>query len=292
MFKFCYSILCSILLAYSALGSTSLLAASLPKGKVWAGTLYFSWGSPVQLEGNAVPKGVNDLAFPFVLEPETLRKTGFFISRQYYFTGSDKAGYLGLQTLEDVNGKHRMRAIFSSFDPAATTTDKNCRGGADGGGGVSCSFEFDANYGARYDIKIHKKDTNLWSGDLIEVKTGKTIHLGSYKFPDNTAKLQLLGRGFLEYYGGKPQWTLNKCSELQKIKAKVGPAYSEDAGGVVSPMLSITEQQPYNNEPLCHGAEIGFHSNIENFAIHLKDKTKTYFAEGRQFERGWVKSNN
>ncbi len=280
------SLIASSLFIFS---TPSAVAGTPPAGKVWAGSAHFQWSGAKSINGKTAAS-VTDLTFPLMIKESTLRKEGLFLAYQYYFTKkhSEIPGYLGLQPLSDENGKQRLRAIFSSFNPEATTTDSNCRGGADGGKGVSCSVTFNTTYGSKYDIKIHKIGDHVWSGDLIDSGSGKKIHLGSYKLPESTGDLQLMGTGFLEYYGGHPEWTVNRCSELPKISAEIGPIYSEDNGLTVTSIKSLTEQKPGSDGPLCHSPESGFVNKPVMFTIKYDHGNKTYEKEGRHLERGFL----
>ncbi|KAL3959502.1 hypothetical protein ACCO45_004619 [Purpureocillium lilacinum] len=91
---------------------------------------------------NAPSDGLDSVRFPF----------RFFFAQDFHFTNVDKrGGFLGLQPGEDFDKKPFIRAIFSTFVEGAIPQSGNCREGAKVGPGVSCSIEWQHDYGDRID---------------------------------------------------------------------------------------------------------------------------------------------
>ncbi|MFE7792031.1 hypothetical protein [Streptomyces sp. NPDC057460] len=80
----------------------------------------------------APAEGLEKLAFPLKVISQP-NDAGYYWAQQYYFK-SGPVGYVGLQPR--VNSG---LAVFSVFGSGTSTTHPNCRTGADGGAGTSCS---------------------------------------------------------------------------------------------------------------------------------------------------------
>ncbi|KAJ7158009.1 hypothetical protein C8R43DRAFT_996615 [Mycena crocata] len=130
------------------------------------------------------PNGLTDITFPITIV-EADHISGYYFAQQYGFVGSG-IGYTGIQPRPDdkPTSKAVLHGVFSSFvDGSKTTGDPNCHGGADGGPGVSCAFEWFGVYGRTYDFEVKSAGNQVWNGTAIDTVTGQRIHIGSYTLP-------------------------------------------------------------------------------------------------------------
>jgi hypothetical protein len=144
----------SLLLVTSAVALLPTLAMGLV-GITWSVT-------------NVPSSGLTDITFPFSIA-NSPHKTGYYFAQQFNFNGQSDVGYTGLQPRPDSNGKPVIHAAFSSFINGTTTTDSNCRPGADGGPGVSCSVEFSAPYKDAYQLVVRNTQGTKWDGAVVDI---------------------------------------------------------------------------------------------------------------------------
>ncbi|ELY5941310.1 hypothetical protein SNN83_004487, partial [Cronobacter malonaticus] len=248
-----------------------------------AGNVSVTWA----MKGMDMSKRLTNVSFPFVVNKDTLRKSGTYFAQQFFFDGVNNGAYLGLQPREDKNGKTYIRGVFSSFIEGSTSTDSNCSDGADGGAGVSCGFEFPASYGEEYTITVTKTNNTTWSGDAIHRKSGQVIHIGSWSLPDNVGDIMPSGGGFIEYYAyyepGYPQFVVPECDKLAKVDVIFGPVQSTNYGGVVG---DISNPYEYNTKE-CLSEASGYSAVPNENYIGLPDGS-TVSAVGYRIVRGFV----
>jgi hypothetical protein len=89
---------------------------------------------------NVPATGFEQITFPMTIV-EADHFSGYYFAQQFTF-GNSSVGYTGLQPRPDSGGLPILHGVFSSFVAGTTSTDPNCRNGADGGAGVSCAFEW------------------------------------------------------------------------------------------------------------------------------------------------------
>lgn len=155
---------------------------------------------------DAPSTGVSELHFPmsFTLTPD---KSGLYFAYYTTLTGGSRP-YTGFQPKPPrIAGKHTFQSIFSAFNNTAKTEDSNCVYGADGGHGVSCSIQFDAELGHFYSnrLTVTPGDNNLYnySGDVYDDSTNEKIaHIGSFTMPLNggAGLFKVKDGGFIEAY--------------------------------------------------------------------------------------------
>ncbi|KAJ7020046.1 hypothetical protein C8F04DRAFT_311479 [Mycena alexandri] len=157
--------------------------------------------------------------------------SGDYFAQQFTFLNSG-LGYTGLQPRPDVNGATVLHGVFSSFVAGTQTTDPNCYLGADGGPGVSCSFQWIGVYNRTYNLEVKTNGSSLWVGTAIDTVTGTRTHIGSYTLPASAGGIQNNQLGFVEWYpwnGGKPP---NHCANLPYQKTIFGNPTTTRAGSV------------------------------------------------------------
>ncbi|KAI8062581.1 hypothetical protein BC940DRAFT_358509 [Gongronella butleri] len=142
--------------------------------------------------------GLTDVTFPLAM-PNAPHVSGYFFAQQFIFANNG-VGYTGLQPRSDRNGKSIVYGVFSSFIEGSTSNDANCHPGADGGPGVSCAVEIEATYDTVYNLVVQSVSNNLWTGTLVDTKTQKKTHIGSYTLPAAAGNIKNGQAGFVEYY--------------------------------------------------------------------------------------------
>lgn len=156
------------------------------------------------LNDNSPKDGFTEINFPMNVS-DTPRETNYYFAQQFGFDNASM-GYTGLQPRADKNGAQYIRAVFSSFEDNATSTDEQCSSGADGGGGVSCGIELYAPYDHPYVLNVKKEEgSRKWKGTLVDEKLGNTTHIGSYTMPDFAGNIKDSYLGFVEYYAGSTE---------------------------------------------------------------------------------------
>ncbi|KAJ7808489.1 hypothetical protein B0H13DRAFT_571267 [Mycena leptocephala] len=186
---------------------------------------------------NVPSTGLTDITFPLTIV-EADHISGYYFAQQFGFVNLADVGYTGLQPRPDQNGKPVLHGVFSSFVAGSTTTDSNCAAGADGGPGVSCSFEWNGVYGRTYDLEVKNNGSSLWVGTAIDTVTGARIHIGSYTLPAGAGGIQSSQLGFVEWYpwnGGEPA---NHCALLPYQETVFGHPYTTHLGSVGTQSLA------------------------------------------------------
>ncbi|KAJ7817761.1 hypothetical protein B0H14DRAFT_2841616 [Mycena olivaceomarginata] len=144
--------------------SVASVISLLPTAKALVGS---SWTVT-----NVPSTGLTDITFPLTIV-EADHISGYYFAQQFGFVNLADVGYTGLQPRPDQNGKPVLHGVFSSFVAGSTTTDSNCAAGADGGPGVSCSFEWNGVYGRTYDLEVKNNGSSLWVGTAIDTNGGE-----------------------------------------------------------------------------------------------------------------------
>ncbi|ECW8874898.1 RICIN domain-containing protein [Salmonella enterica] len=180
---------------------TIAVAACFFANTSYASTPLISWSLK-----DAPSSGVNELHFPmtFSLTPDA---SGLYFAYYTTLTGGSRP-YTGFQPKPPrVSGKHTYQSVFSSFNSAAKTEDGNCVYGADGGDGVSCSTQFEAEsgrfYSNRLTVSLKDNDIYYYSGDVYDDSTNQKIaHIGSFTIPLSAGAglFKAKDGGFIEAY--------------------------------------------------------------------------------------------
>ncbi|MGY0231423.1 RICIN domain-containing protein [Longispora urticae] len=202
-----------------AAGLAVLVASAVPAAaQTYGGNVSVSWSVP-----GAPSAGLTNVSFPITVSPATVHAAGTYFAQQFNFTNAGTGGYTGLQPRANLNGRERLRGVFSSFQSGATTTDPNCHAGADGGPGVSCGYEFDAVYGHTYTLTVARTGTDTWTGTATDTVSGVATHIGTWRNPANSGNLNAAHSGFVEYYSAPED-----CSKLARIDVVFGGPTSTD----------------------------------------------------------------
>ncbi|WP_326745710.1 DUF3472 domain-containing protein [Streptomyces sp. NBC_00121] len=141
----------------------------------------------------APAEGLEKLAFPLKVISQP-NDGGYYWAQQYYFK-SGQVGYIGLQPRVDSG-----LAVFSVFGSGTSTTHPNCRTGADGGSGTSCSVTYPYVKGRWYQLEIIKTGTDNWTGYVVDTSTNTWTTIGSWNVSSSAGLLKPSGVGFVEYY--------------------------------------------------------------------------------------------
>ncbi|KAJ7433704.1 hypothetical protein B0H11DRAFT_2374890 [Mycena galericulata] len=199
---------------------------------------------------NVPATGLTDITFPITIV-EADHISGYYFVQQYAFIGSS-IGYTGIQPRPDIDGKAVLHGVFSSFVNGSTTTDSNCNAGADGGPGVSCSFEWDGVYGRTYNFEVKRGAGQLWVGTAIDTVTRERIHIGSYTVPAGAGGIANGQAGFVEWYPWNSFEPQNHCVHLPYQQTVFGNPLTSNAG-------SVCTQSEFFETGDCIG-EVAFHT--------------------------------
>ena len=154
--------------------SIQLLAGLAPLMSVAQGLVGVTWEFPNDNSG-----GLQDVTFGFNMASAD-HESGYYFAQQFNFEGVKQVGYTGIQPREDKNGKSIVHSVFSSFIPGTSTSSSTCHGGADGGPGVSCAFEFEGDYSHTYNCVIENVGGTTWRGTIVDTVTGTSHVIGEY----------------------------------------------------------------------------------------------------------------
>lgn len=135
-------------------------------------------------------------------------------------------GYIGLQP-QTAGG---IRAIFSVFgDGTENLMTEQCKGGADGGHGVSCSkllepMKFDTTY--YLTVVQDKKDAHIWRG-YVSTNKQETIKdsglIGVWKARPASGAITSGNAGFVENFTAT-----HSLDDLTGFKAEFQPPYTDN----------------------------------------------------------------
>jgi hypothetical protein len=183
---------------------------------------------------NTPSTGLTDITFPMtVVKADHI--SGYYFAQQFGFFGlggfSD-IGYIGIQPRPNSNGKPTLHGTFSSFIKGTSTNDQNCSPGADGGVGVSCSFEWNGPYENTYNLEVKRTNERTWVGTAINTATNDRMHLGSWTLPEGSKGIRGNQVGFIEWYpwnGGEPP---NHCAKLPFSEIIFGDPETTTSGSV------------------------------------------------------------
>lgn len=145
---------------------------------------------------------------------EAPQTCAFYYTQQFKLVHGN-GGYIGLQPRENGQGL----AVFSLLGKDTMPASPNCRKGADGNPGVSCSTRIKLDYMQDYSLTVarDKADYSLWKGTIKNVATGKKTVIGAWR-PTSSAKgIKANGSGFVEYV---PHVT--DCADIPYTKGYFG----------------------------------------------------------------------
>jgi uncharacterized protein DUF3472 len=138
--------------------------------------------------------GLDKLAFTLKVISAPDAK-GYYWAQQFYFA-SGKGAYIGLQPRPGGSGL----AVFSVFGSGTSTSHANCRTGADGGAGTSCSVTYPFVKGRWYQLEVINNGNDNWTGYVVDTATGVWTTIGNWNIPSGSGKLKASGVGFVEYF--------------------------------------------------------------------------------------------
>jgi hypothetical protein len=161
------------------------------------GNSYFSW----TIDGPIPSQGLNEVSFYHTVQYEPHRSAeNIYWANQFTFKNGN-GGYIGIQPRPSVGGVPQGMALFSLFGAGATTTDPNCRYGADNGAGISCATSYPWKLGRRYQLQVINPSPLKWHGNIIDTVTGASTHIGAWTVPSTWTGLQPSQAAFTELYG-------------------------------------------------------------------------------------------
>lgn len=171
--------------------------------------------------------GLKDVTFPFSIK-DSAHVKGWYYAQQFGFEGTSRQAYTGLQPLPGDN----FQAIFSAFEKGVTTKDKNCRGGADGGDGVSCTLPVKGSYDPIYNIRVENTEGTTWRGILVDTSSGKETQIGSWTLPAGEKGIRWKGQaGWTEWVPfNNPKNRPPKCDTLPKTSVTFGVPTTKTPG--------------------------------------------------------------
>ena len=183
---------------------------------------------------DAPADGFTDVTFTYNFA-NAIHESEYYYANQVSVLGGGKAGhiiYTGFQPREDKDGKSVVHAVFSTFLDNSTTTDPNCRLGADGGGGVSCAFDIvGGSYADTWSSVVTRDgDSTTWSGKAVDTVTGAEYHIGTFTLVPGTKGFEGSQSLFVEAYNlnGKRD-KLNCIDNTTYTEVKFYPPTSKSA---------------------------------------------------------------
>ncbi|KAJ7451329.1 hypothetical protein FB451DRAFT_1566226 [Mycena latifolia] len=207
----------------------AFIAGFLPAARALVGS---SWSVT-----NVPTTGLTDITFPItVVEADHI--SGYYFAQQFGFVGLADVGYTGIQPRPDSGGKAVLHGVFSNFVPGSTTSDANCTPGADGGPGVSCSFEWPGVYNRTYDFVVQTTGNRVWVGTAIDTVDGTQVHIGNYTLPVGAGGILSSQAGFVKWYPWNSGEPPNHCARLPYQKTIFGTPRTTHAGSVGTQSLS------------------------------------------------------
>lgn len=160
------------------------------------------------LESANATGGYDKVTFPITVNEAPFTGRNYYYALQADFIKDidpAKGGspiYIGLQPREE--GKNLV--IFSTFGTGTTALSSNCKPGADGGSGTSCSIQYDWKLDTPYVLTMQKeyKDStanlDVWSGHIQNKKTLETLEIGRFSVPKERLGLNQSMYHFNEYF--------------------------------------------------------------------------------------------
>jgi hypothetical protein len=179
---------------------------------------------------NVPATGFEHITFPMTIV-DADHFSGYYFAQQFTF-GNSSVGYTGLQPRPDSGGLPVLHGVFSSFVTGTTSTDPNCRNGADGGAGVSCAFEWHGEYNRTYDLEVKHEGEHVWAGVAIDTVTKERIHIGRYKVPATASGIRPYQLGFVEWYPWNNRKPADHCAKLPYQKTIFGIPSTTHPGSV------------------------------------------------------------
>ncbi|KAJ7222181.1 hypothetical protein GGX14DRAFT_662824 [Mycena pura] len=176
---------------------------------------------------NVPSSGLTDITFPLTIV-QADHISGYYFAQQFQFINSG-IGYTGIQPRPDKGGQAVLHGVFSSFVAGSTSGDPNCSSGADGGAGVSCSFEWSGTYGRTYNFEV-AYSSGLWVGTAIDTVSGVRIHIGSFKLPPGAGGIASSQVGFVEWYPWNGAEPPNHCAKLPYQATIFGAPFTSHSG--------------------------------------------------------------
>ncbi|KAG6175192.1 hypothetical protein E4U27_006282 [Claviceps purpurea] len=231
-------------------------------------TAFAAIGNSWQFSGK--PKGgLRDITFPFRMEGAT-HKEGYFFAQQFSFQGLHSESVCGLKTQANrsngLGSRSVVRAVFSTYQPGATTEDNQCHDGVDGGPGVTCTVDFYGDYVAIYNIVIENVGGTTWKATAINTSTGKDAHIGTWTLPSSAGGITSKQYGFIEY----TPWNSGRhlCDNLPRTAATMYNPSSRTPGagtGILNPpyeYLDCVKIMGFSTQKVPNGYHVqcGFHS--------------------------------
>jgi hypothetical protein len=160
------------------------------------------------LESASNEGGYDKLTFPITVNKAQFTGRNYYYALNAWFlkdTDPKKSGsaiYIGLQPREP--GQNLV--IFSTFGTGTTALSSNCKQGADGGSGTSCSIRYNWDLDTPYVLtmqKEYKESTdrlNVWSGHIKNQKTLESIEIGRFSVPKERLGISSSLYHFNEYF--------------------------------------------------------------------------------------------
>ncbi|EFY86265.1 hypothetical protein J3459_017525 [Metarhizium acridum] len=233
-----------------------LLGLSILAPAVCQALSHFEWSFP------SLPpsRTLDDVTFPVSLAKAQHTKQ-YFLAYQFTFGTQNSTqktlghmGYIGLQPQPDVEGRSRIRAVFSSFASDTNSSHPNCHAGADTDSpepptGMSCAVVYEGHYPHAYNLAVRKKypyctgrvECHTWAGSVIDTVTKKAIEIGVWTLPHENYDGIEANTGFIQDFVGKPS-----CADMPRseIYIKFPITSTPGAGhGLI--------QRPYQQQTKC-----------------------------------------
>ncbi|KAJ7607750.1 hypothetical protein FB45DRAFT_1067772 [Roridomyces roridus] len=161
-------------------------------------------GSPVvvttyNITSGIPPEGLSSIGFPIIIHDAV---EGYSIGQAVQFGHiTTNQGTLALQPYQNSAGSTLVRAVYSSYVPGTTTSDKaRCRNpGTPDGPVIVCTWSVPAIYNTPYYLRIWHTGDSTWSVSVNNACLQLPIPLGTFALPDDAGLIQASDYGFVEY---------------------------------------------------------------------------------------------
>ncbi|EFY95907.1 hypothetical protein MAA_08715 [Metarhizium robertsii ARSEF 23] len=171
--------------------------------------------------------GLQDITFHISMK-DSIRQKGWYFAQNFDFYKSGDA-YIGVQPRPANSKGPADLAAFSSFVPGTTSTDPNCRSGADRGPGVTCAVQITGTDDHSYDLRVENIGNTTWRGTMVNTVSKVETHIGSWTLPAGAGGVTGEYQGFVEWWPFNDRSKPPTCNLLNRTTVAYGPPRTSTA---------------------------------------------------------------
>jgi hypothetical protein len=220
-----------------------------------AGTALPAWADPNISYQLASPgaQGYDRVEFPITVLAAPFTGANYYFALQSNFVRDvlpntpGAAMYIGLQPRE----AGRNLVIFSTFGSGTTALSSNCRAGADGGSGTSCSLRYEWKLNTPYLLSMVKDAaqstaaSSVWAGYIKNLTTLDSIEIGRFAVPAARLGLNSQPYHFNEYFPfNRAEYkdaTLRPCVEYSQLRVSAPSGFFNAQAYATTKVLSVRQ---------------------------------------------------